>query len=260
MFLVLLSAALAGEPYTVVIEGDRLKTAWKALVRAAHDQGYHVLRRSSDSTILRSDTDWKPDLVLHDDGRLEWRRQPPMLVTPRPFFEDAPGRAMSRQILAEGGARSAADDEIVKRAAGSGVGWAVELPNGQVGSVKLLSTAGLTAERKKVKAAAADVIDALREQLHDLDEARAELAGQVRAAQVPDELLAIWRGPGSAQERHQRLYTFWDTRTDTPQGVAVREAARAFLLGVVQASAEPITAEELAALNAARTGPEALAF
>lgn len=260
MLLGLLSAALAAEPYTVVIEGERLKIAWKAFVHAADDQGYHVLRRTGDATIFRSDTDWKPDLVLHDDGFLEWRRQPPMLVTPKQFIEDGPAQAMARMILAEGGARSDADEVILKQAAGSGFGVAVPLPEGQVGTVKLLSTAGWSAEPKKVKAAAGDVMDALREELHDLNEARAALAGEVRAAQVPDELLAIWRGPGTVQERHQRLYTFWDSRTDTPQGQAVREAARAFLVGVVQASADPITPDELAALNATRTGPEALAF
>jgi hypothetical protein len=117
--LLLLAArpALAEDPpmATVVIEEDRLKVAWRAVVRAARGQGYHPFKRLDDATLFRSETDWKPDLVLYDDGRMEWRRQPPMLVTPKELIEDGPVRAMARQIVSEGGARSEAvgpSDEV----------------------------------------------------------------------------------------------------------------------------------------------------
>jgi hypothetical protein len=78
---------------------------------------------------------------------------------------------------------------------------------------------------------------------------------------IPTELDAIWADPGlTPVERRRRIYSFWDTRTPTPEGDAARRAVEAFIRGVVQASDDPFGTGELDALNALRVGERALAL
>ena len=46
-------------------------------------------------------------------------------------------------------------------------------------------------------------------------------------------------------ERREALYSFWQSRTDTPHGEAVRQAVEAFVRGVVQGSEHPYPMAEV---------------
>jgi tetratricopeptide (TPR) repeat protein len=86
--------------------------------------------------------------------------------------------------------------------------------------------------------------------------------------EVPASLEALWRdgvgrdgaaieGPG---DRRAALLDWWVTRTCTPEGAAVRAVIARYLEREVQTSPWPVTAGELAAVNARRPCDDALAF
>ena len=63
--------------------------------------------------------------------------------------------------------------------------------------------------------------------------------------ELPAELDAIWHDHAIAPHvRRAALLAYWTSRTCTPEGQAVRDAIRTYLLEEVQTSAWPVTDEE----------------
>jgi flagellar biosynthesis regulator FlaF len=68
--------------------------------------------------------------------------------------------------------------------------------------------------------------------------------------ELPTELDAIWNDLAVAPEvRRAKLISFWVSRTCTPEGAAVRDAIRTYILEVVQSSEWPVTEAEAAAVS-----------
>jgi tetratricopeptide (TPR) repeat protein len=87
--------------------------------------------------------------------------------------------------------------------------------------------------------------------------------------QIPASLDALWHegvaldgGPNLADPpaRREAILDYWATRTCTPEGDQVRTVIARYLVNEVQASAWPVTPEELAAANARRACPGSLAL
>ena len=65
--------------------------------------------------------------------------------------------------------------------------------------------------------------------------------------ELPAELDAIWHDRTMAPHlRREALLAYWTSRTCTPEGQAVRDAIRTYLLEEVQTSAWPVTKDEAA--------------
>lgn len=66
-------------------------------------------------------------------------------------------------------------------------------------------------------------------------------------------MIQIWSGRAFSRGCSSgSCCSYWDERTETPEGEQARLAVERFLNGVVQVSDTPIEAEELAAFNARR--------
>lgn len=107
---------------------------------------------------------------------------------------------------------------------------------------------------KPIERVKSDVYDATRDAVRALNDAVAARSSRNRLeVEIPAELQDIWDQTAlPATERHARLFTYWDTRTDTPEGDAARIVVETFLRAVVQRSDAPLTPAELSALNARR--------
>jgi hypothetical protein len=211
---------VAGSP-----EVQRRRAEVYASLRA---QGYRKGRRKGDYQVFNSETPWAPRVLVHDDGWVVTRRAPPRVHPPGRSFSDEGSPA---EYL-----------------------WCILAPP------LCVSLGGVVVSERKLAHVRAEVLDATHEEVRALNDAVARRALSRRVnADIPADLEAIWGRSGLAPEqRRLLLFTYWDTRTDTPEGAAARDAVRAFLLGVVQTSDEPFPPEELARLNAARTSRDAL--
>ena len=63
--------------------------------------------------------------------------------------------------------------------------------------------------------------------------------------ELPAELDAIWHDDTTAPHvRRAAVLAYWTSRTCTPEGQAVRDAIRTYIVEEVQTSAWPVTVEE----------------
>lgn len=211
-----------------VYEDSEVLRRRAAVITRLKEEGYREGRRKGEYTVFANRSPWRPQVLLHDDGWVRFRRQPPRI--------HAPGRSFADQ---------GAPTEYL---------WCLLSPP------SCISIGGWIVGPRKYGAIVSKVSDATHEDVRALNDAvaRRELAHRLNE-DIPADLQAIWsRAELPAADRRTLLYTYWDSRTDTPEGAQARDAIAAYLQGVVQASDEPFAPEELAALNAQRYTREAL--
>lgn len=205
----------------------RVEQARDAVIEDLTDLGYTKQIEKDGALVLRHEDPWKGDVWLHDDGWMRIRRQPVRV--------EAPATPWGR-----------------KNSAGSWLGCVLYpflcvRPGGQVvGTRKFMAVETRTA-------------GAVGPQVSEWSDRVADLAVDDKVAALPDRLEALWtRGeplePGdpltTPEARKDALLTYWETRTDTPWGEAIREAVEAFVRAEVQSSDTPFTDAEIASFNA----------
>jgi hypothetical protein len=214
------------EPEVVVVYAEeRVRQARARVERVLRDMGYgtDVVVDEGDHVIMRHVEPWKGEVVLWDDGWMEVRRQP---------------------LRVEGQRMPWARTD-------SAVAWAgclvwpwlcVKLGGGTVGHRKWLG----------VETGAVDVAHGPVEEWGDRI---ADLATDRTVDGLPPRLLDLWErgvpleGDATLQtpgERRAEIRRYYESRTDTVWGQAVRDAIRGFVYAVVQTSETPYPAEELA--------------
>ena len=211
----------------VVVYGVRLMEARRQeVIDAAKQDGYVREVRKGDRTILRHESPYKGELVLHDDGRAILKRQPVRFEPP-----------------------------FGKNKTAASYLWCVIVPlcirpSGQTVSPRRF--------RSYERAALANVAPEIRE----WNDAIADVGLDLRLERLPEQMQALWDDGTPLDDgaristysgRRAALFQFWNSRTETSQGEEVRDAVESFIRGVVQPSEHPFRDEEIARLNRKRT-------
>lgn len=214
----------------VIIEGDRVARARAELVVALKREGYTRSEVRGEYTVFKNKIPYKPQVWVHADGWVSLRRQPPRVHSPFHTFSDQGSPAEYLLCI------------IMPTACVSVGGWAIG--------------------PRKLARQEQEVYDSTRAQVKALNDAVARNHLETRLNNdIPTDLAKIWDDTSlPVADRHLLLFTYWDTRTETAEGKQARQAIRAYLIGVVQASANPFTQDELAALNASRQSVDALSL
>lgn len=224
----------SGDDGEVVIVYDELraKKAREKIIQRAEALGYTRRVEKDGRTILRHELPWKGELVLYDDGQVEVKRQPVRFEPP--FAKKTPLSWMSCVIVplcirAGGQAVSprryhSYERELWAEVSGEVVEWNDRLADVGTG-------------RK---------IEGLPERLDALWTTGVSLEGDV--------ILETW------EARRAALFRFWDTRTESAWGEAVRDAVQAFILGEVETGEHPFPVEEQERLNAGRLSSRPFPF
>jgi len=215
---------------TVIVTGDAaVMRARDELFLSLREEGYVRHEREGDYTVFLNDVPYMPQVWLHDDGWITLKGQPPRIRSPGHSFADQ----------------------------GSPLNYLWCVPTLMTACV---SVGTVALGPRQLQTIREDVVTATRDEVQTLSDAviRQHLAQRLYK-DIPSDLQAIWTDPAlSPAERRRKLFLFWDSRTETDAGNEAKEAIRAFILGVVQSSATPFTAEELSALNGKRQSAAAL--
>lgn len=215
----------------ITVWGEAVQAAHQAVVDRIVGLGYDRVKSKGDRTVFTQDRGWKGKVVLYDDGRLATHRRGP---TPRKM-EPLPNTRFRPYVLC-----------IVQPTACVDAGsW-------------YLAPSKWRAIEDNVARNTASELGALGDRLAD-----ASVAEQLDA--LPGSFEALWtegvplEHPESVapiatyQARRVALFDFWDTRTETAWGNAVRDAVASFVGGVVQVSDHPYTASECASFAERRS-------
>lgn len=216
----------------VIVYSEHLaKAARDKLMRQAEAMGYTEQVRKDDRTILRHEAKYNGEIVLYDDGRVEFKRQPVQFEPP--FDKSKPLSWLSCVIV-----------PLCIRAGG-----------------QAYAPRKFRAQERRAMAEIADAAGEWNERI-------ADVALDRKLGDLPDRLQALWdEGTpleaglptlATFSERKTALLRYWDSRTDTEWGEEVRDAVASFLRAVVQRSDTPITAAELEAFNRRRQAPRPL--
>lgn len=215
---------------TVIVSGDiEVRKAREALALKLRSEGYKRAERRGEYTVYKPDVPYHPQVWVHDDGWVSLRRQPPRIHSPGHAFADQ----------------------------GSPLNYLWCVPTLMTACV---SVGGWTISKRKYSGIKSDLLDSMRPEVRELNDAvvRSHL-GQRIYKEIPADLEKIWGDRSQpAAERRRLLFLYWDSRLENEAGYAAKKAISAFIVGVVQASAEPFDTAELAALNADRQSAEAL--
>lgn len=195
--------------------------AREALALRLKEEGYRKGTHEDDRTVYRSYAPWKPRVIVHDDGWVYVRREPPRVHSPGKSFSDQGSPASYL--------------------------WCVLAPTACV------SIGGWLVSPRKYAAMEGDILDATHAEVNALNEAvaRRQLSQRVNA-DIPGDLDRIWSLDAPAAQRRALIFEFWDTRNDNEAGAAARDAIESFVRGVVQTSSDPFTEAELAQCNSKR--------
>jgi len=225
-----------GEEVTVYAE-ERVRRARDRVVERLDALGYDRVESVGDRQVFRHAEAWKGEVVLHDDGWTLVRRQPVHVE----------GRAMPWTK------------------ANTPVAWAGCL----VYPWLCIRMSGMTTSKAKWRAVEGRTVEAMHGQVAEWNERISDLHVREKVARLPEAMDALWTegqplslGLGEVDDaprileksaRRHALFAYWDSRTETVWGEAVRESVEAFCRAVVQSSSDPFTAEELRAWNEARS-------
>lgn len=203
--------------YTVIVTSrERLLRARERVLEQAREAGYVREVRREGRTILRHDDPWKGEIVLHDDGELEFKRQPAR-------FEPVLGKGPAAWITC-------------------------------VIPLLCLRAGGQTVGKRKLNHDRRAALAAVMPEVQAYGEAIADYAIDAKVGALPEQLAALWEqgvplddGPqlASFEARREALFRFWDSRTDSDWGMRVQDAVTAFVRAEVQTGPHPYTAEEL---------------
>lgn len=224
----LIAVAVAVEPAddtpTVVVTGDRVEHAREAAVAAVEALGYRRKARRGDREVFVADSPWRPNVVLDGDGYLLTRRRAP-------------------HVTAANGERGA------EATAGAWLACVIQ-PSACV------HAGGIVVSRRKLVPEKEAIAAAVEPQLREWRAALADEAASASLNAWPARLDRLWSegrdGDATyltAADRRAAIAELWLTRTDTVWGDEARAAIERWIDAVVQASAEPFTAAEVAAVN-----------
>lgn len=241
MILALLLAASGVEPETPADDTDaplpelaggsilvwsevQIREARDSVIQAARAAGYTQEIRRGDRTILRHAANYRGEIVLFDDGRMEVKRQPVQFEPP--IAGSSPARWLSCILL-----------PLCIR------------PGGQIVS------------QRRFRGYQREALEAVEDEVHDWNERIGEMGLGRKIDALPDRLLALWRYGvpleggepiGTVEGRKAALLAHWDSRVDNDWGEAVRRQIEAFVRAEVQDTEHAFTPEEIAAFNARR--------
>lgn len=221
------------DPQTVIVYSEFLaEQARKKVMQEAQDMGYTKVIERGDRVLLRHELPWKGDVVLHDDGRMEFKRQPVRFQPP--FNPDKPASWLACVLV-----------PICIR------------PGGQIVSPR------------KLHGYERDVFETLSDEVTDWNDRIADAATERKADGLPLRLEALWAEgtalDGSTQlttfeQRKSAILDYWDTRTETDWGDRVRSTVESFVRGVVMQGDHPYTRAEVAAFDARRQSLQPFPF
>ncbi len=223
---------------SIVVYGHGLEVerARQQLMKELEKEGYTKIIRRDGYTVLRHDDTWSGEVLLYDDGWVRIKRQPVQI------------RPIALPFAREGTVLS----------------WAACL----VAPFACVRTSGVFYGKRKFAAVKNRTLSSVEPEIQNLADRVADEATAGTVDALPDRLDALWADgipldPGDRQltsfdDRKAALLDYWDTRSDTPWGDRVRVAVEGFLIGVVQVSDHPFTADEIAAFNVRRQCARAL--
>ena len=194
--------------------------------------GYTKVIERGDRVVLRHELPWKGDVVLHDDGRMEFKRQPVRFQPP--FNPDNPASWLACVLV-----------PICIR------------PGGQIVSPR------------KLHGYERDVFETLSDEVTDWNDRIADAATERKTDGLPLRLEALWADGTSLdgttqlatfEQRKAAILDYWDTRTETDWGDRVRSTVESFVRGVVMQGDHPYTRAEVAAFDARRLSLQAFPF
>ncbi|MEN0061904.1 MAG: hypothetical protein AAGA48_07105 [Myxococcota bacterium] len=230
--LVVLEGAPTAE---VVVYGERLvDQARREVVETIEELGYgYEVKDQGDRVVYRHPAAWYGEVVLHDDGWMQVKRQ---------------------KLRVEGRSVPWAKRQ---NSVGAWLGcfvypWAC------------IRVYGATVSRRRWMGTQSRTVAQLEPKVQTLGDRIADLETARRAAELPDRLEALWetgtplaKGPRlkTYAARRQAILDHWDSRTDTVWGRRVRQAIVNFVEAVVQDGPDPFTRAELAAFNDGRDTP-----
>ncbi len=204
-----------------VLADPAVARARAKLFQDLRDQGYRRGDHKNDRTVFKSYTPYYPRVIVHDDGWVYLRREPPRVHAPGKSFSDQGSPAAYL--------------------------WCILAPTACV------SVGGLLISPHKLAAIKGDVLDAVHNDVNALNDAVARKQLELRVNNdIPVDCEQIWAQPIPAEARRRLLFTYWDSRLDTPEGDVARRAVMAFVKGVVMQSEEPFTEAEITEMNAQR--------
>jgi len=220
----------------IVVYGERLvDQARREVVETIEELGYdYEVKDQGDRTIYRHPAPWYGEIVLHDDGYVQVKRQ---------------------RIRAEGIAVPWAKK---RNSVGAWLGcfvypWAC------------IRVYGATVSRRRWMGTRSRTVADLQPKVEVLGDRIADLATSRRIAALPDDLQALWdegepleaRGEPlqTKAERRRAILEYWASRTETVWGRRVREMVENFVWAVVQDGPDAFTPDEIAAFNADRAEP-----
>lgn len=223
----------AGEEI-IVYDTQEIERRRQVLEAIILDQDYKEGIDKGDRTIYRPMVPWKPSVIVHDDGIVQLTRSPVRWMAP-----GNPDNALNNL-------------------------WC--LPPFTPMCVRI---GGQVISGRKLQAHKHRVL----EQTHQASEAwRQAIVDKSTFERVNEELPALidatWKTgaplePGEPElpthaDRRQALLRFWATRSDTREGHIVARVVADYLAFEVQASAHPVTADELAQANQLAAGVRTL--
>jgi hypothetical protein len=185
------------------------------------DQGYRKGDHKNDRTIFKSYTPYHPRVVVHDDGWVYLQREPPRFHSPGKSFADQ----------------------------GSPANYLLCV----LAPTACISLGGWMIGDRKYQALEGDILDAIHGDVNALNEAVARKALELRVnTDIPADCEKIWGEALPADARRRLLFTFWETRLDSPEGDIARKAIMAFIKGEVMQSDLPFTEDEITTMNTQR--------
>jgi len=217
----------------LVVYGERLvDQARREVVETLEDLGYdYEVKSQGDRTIYRHPAAWYGEVVVHDDGWVQVKRQ---------------------RIRVEGRA----------------VPWAKR--RGSVGAWLgcfvypwgCIRVYGATVSRRKWMGTQTRTVADLQPKVERLGDRIADLETMRRVAELPARLEALWDhgtpltagAPvlATRPERRRAILEHWGTRTDTEWGRRVRETIMNFVVAVIQDGPDAFIQSEITAFNAGR--------
>lgn len=223
----------AGMEITVYGEAEVIQ-AKKALNQQLVDLGYTPRRRQDGRTVYVHEDGWRQKLIMDDDGYVYFRQRPPHITGPPETglaYDDWPILPWGTCILFPAACMNAGS-----------------IPRNPRLKLQDKERTLVASQDELVRYADALAGQALTVRLYE---------------EVPDLLDGIWlRGehlekpemelPDPASRR-KAILEFWISRTDNVYGDAVREVVEAYMVYVINDSADPFTDEEIAWANETRT-------
>ncbi len=218
--------------YEMVVYGERLvDQARREVVETIEELGYDAeVKDQGDRVIYRHPAAWYGEVVLHDDGWMQVKRQ---------------------RLRVEGRAVPWAKQ---KNSVGAWLGcfvypWAC------------IRVYGATVSRRRWMGTQTRTVAELAPKVEVLGDRIADLETTRRLASLPDRLEALWNDGTPLEgdeplttmaERRQAVLEYWGSRTDTVWGRRVRQSIEDFVEAVVQDGPHAYTRAELDAFNADR--------